>query len=191
MGRYREALTRLFLAGAFPKRAGDEARGPAHVAFLAQTPKIETTAPAPVEPPSPREVRPAFAALALEPLRAAGDAARRAIPLRSLTSARKFRPATREEQMTHPGRILAQHLADLGMTASDLARDIDVPVNRVTGIINGQRGVTADTALRLGHWFGVDAEDWLELQFQHELALAREAFGAAVDALPRLVDRVA
>jgi antitoxin HigA-1 len=188
MGRYREALTRLFLAGAFPKRAGDGARGPANVAVPAQVRKSEMAAPA---PPSPREARPAFAAVALEPLRAVGNAAQRAIPLRSLSSARKFRPATIEEQMTHPGRILARHLADLGMTASDLARDIDVPVNRVTGIINGQRGVTADTALRLGHWFGVDAEDWLELQFQHELALAREAFGAAVDALPRLVDRVA
>jgi len=95
-----------------------------------------------------------------------------------------------ENEMTHPGRILARHLSDLGMTASDLARDIDVPVNRVTAIINGQRGVTADTALRLGHWFGVDPEDWLELQLQYELALAREEAGAAIGRLPRLVDRV-
>jgi addiction module HigA family antidote len=92
--------------------------------------------------------------------------------------------------MTHPGRLLAQHLQDLGLTASDLARDIDVPVNRVTAIINGQRGVTADTALRLGHWFGVEAEDWLELQLQYELALARQDAGATVNKLPRLVDRV-
>jgi addiction module HigA family antidote len=91
--------------------------------------------------------------------------------------------------MTHPGRILARHLQELGLTASDLARDIGVPVNRVTAIINGQRGVTADTALRLGHWFGVDAEDWLDLQLQYELALARQAAGATIKRLPRLADR--
>ncbi|MEF3365588.1 HigA family addiction module antitoxin [Methylocystis sp. 9N] len=91
--------------------------------------------------------------------------------------------------MPHPGEILARHLRDLGLTASDLARDIDVPVNRVTAIINGQRGVTADTALRLGHWFGVEPEDWLELQTQYELALARSASGARIKSLPSLADR--
>lgn len=92
--------------------------------------------------------------------------------------------------MTHPGQILAKHLAELGLTASDLARDLEVPVNRITAIINGQRGVTADTALRLGHWFGVDPEDWLELQMQYELGLARREVGGKVGKLPRLVDRV-
>lgn len=93
------------------------------------------------------------------------------------------------EKMTHPGEILARYLGELGLTASDLARDIDVPVNRVTGIINGQRGVTADTALRLGHWFGVAPEDWLDLQAQYELAQARRDVGAKVKGLPRLADR--
>jgi addiction module HigA family antidote len=90
--------------------------------------------------------------------------------------------------MTHPGQILAQHLIDLGLTASDLARDIGVPVNRVTAIINGQRGVTADTALRLGHWFGVEPEVWLELQMQYELAVARreEVRPELFDVVPRL-----
>ncbi len=91
----------------------------------------------------------------------------------------------------HPGQVLAQYLAEYGLTASDLARDIDVPVNRVTAIINGQRGVTADTALRLGHWFGVDPEDWLGLQLEYELALARHEAGAKIRKLPRLADRVA
>ncbi len=50
---------------------------------------------------------------------------------------------------THPGEHLAEELRELGITAAELARQIDVPVNRVTGIINGQRGITADTALRL------------------------------------------
>ncbi|MGJ0452338.1 MULTISPECIES: HigA family addiction module antitoxin [unclassified Methylocystis] len=91
--------------------------------------------------------------------------------------------------MSHPGEILARHLQELGLTASDLARDIDVPVNRVTAILNGQRGVTADTALRLGHWFGVQPEDWLELQTQYELSLARRAAGARIKSLPSLADR--
>lgn len=102
----------------------------------------------------------------------------------------KARPRAMESKVTHPGEILARHLHELGLTASDLARDINVPVNRVTAIINGQRGVTADTALRLGHWFGVDAEDWLELQLQYELGLTRREVGAKIARLPRLVDRV-
>lgn len=64
----------------------------------------------------------------------------------------------------HPGEHLAEELKELGISAAELARQIDVPVNRVTGIINGQRGVTADSALRLGHWFGTSPEFWLNLQ---------------------------
>jgi addiction module HigA family antidote len=59
------------------------------------------------------------------------------------------------------------------MSAAGLARQIDVPVNRITGIINGQRAITADTALRLGHWFGTSPEFWLNLQRLYELRLAR------------------
>ncbi len=55
----------------------------------------------------------------------------------------------------HPGEHLAEELKELVISAAELARQIDVPVNRVTGIINGQRSITADTALRLGHWFGI------------------------------------
>jgi len=101
----------------------------------------------------------------------------------------KSKLASMENGMSHPGEILARHLQELGLTASDLARDIDVPVNRVTAILNGQRGVTADTALRLGHWFGVQPEDWLELQTQYELSLARRAAGARIKSLPSLADR--
>ena len=53
----------------------------------------------------------------------------------------------------HPGEHLSEELKELGIPAAELARQIEVPVNRITGIINGQRGITADTALRLGHWF--------------------------------------
>jgi addiction module HigA family antidote len=86
---------------------------------------------------------------------------------------------------THPGEQLAEELRELGNTAAELARQIDVPVNRVTGIINGQRGVTADTALRLGHWFGTSPQFWMNLQQQYELHLAEKEVGAQVASLPR------
>lgn len=89
----------------------------------------------------------------------------------------------------HPGEHLAEELRELGIAAAELARQIDVPVNRVTGIINGQRGVTADTALRLGHWFGTSAEFWLNLQTLYELRLARAEISERVKKLPTLGDR--
>ena len=89
----------------------------------------------------------------------------------------------------HPGEHLAEELRELGISAAELARQIDVPVNRVTGIINGQRSITADTALRLGHWFGTSPEFWLNLQTLYELRLARKEVGDRVKKLPRLADR--
>ncbi len=89
----------------------------------------------------------------------------------------------------HPGEHLAEELREIGISAAELARQIDVPVNRVTGIINGQRGVTADTALRLGHWFGTSPEFWLNLQSLYALRLARREVGDRVKRLPRLTDR--
>src|ERR1700692_1459999 len=89
----------------------------------------------------------------------------------------------------HPGEHLAEELKELGISAAELARHIDVPVNRVTGIINGQRGVMADTALRLGHWFGTSPEFWLNLQQLYELRLARAEVGGRVQKLPKLSKR--
>jgi addiction module HigA family antidote len=89
----------------------------------------------------------------------------------------------------HPGEHLAEELKELGISAAELARQIDVPVNRVTGIINAQRGVTADTALRFGHWFGTSAEFWLNLQQLYELRLARKEVGGRVQRLPKLGKR--
>ena len=89
----------------------------------------------------------------------------------------------------HPGEHLAEELRELNISAAELARQIDVPVNRVTGIINGQRSITADTALRLGHWFGLSPEFWLNLQKLYELRLAREEIGERVKKLPRLMGR--
>ena len=86
----------------------------------------------------------------------------------------------------HPGEHLAEELKDLGISAAELARQIEVPVNRITEIMNGRRGVTADTALRLGHWFGTSPEYWLNLQKLYELRLARREVGDRLEKLPTL-----
>ena len=64
----------------------------------------------------------------------------------------------------HPGERLGEELKELDMNAAELARKLDVPINRITGILNGQRAITGDTALRLAHFFGASAEFWLNLQ---------------------------
>ena len=98
--------------------------------------------------------------------------------------------------MSHMGHL--RRFVDVRVTSAippmatipaDMARQIEVPVNRVTAIINGQRGVTADTALRLGHWFGTSPEYWLNLQKLYELRLARAEVGDRVDKLPTLTGR--
>ena len=89
----------------------------------------------------------------------------------------------------HPGEHLAEELKALGIAAAELARQIDVPTNRVTEIMNGERAITADTALRLGHWFGTSAEFWLNLQKLYELRLAQRGIGKKVERLPTLRDR--
>jgi addiction module HigA family antidote len=89
----------------------------------------------------------------------------------------------------HPGEHLAEELRELGISAAELSRQIDVPVNRITGIIHGQRGITADTALRLGHWFGTSPQFWMNLQQLYELRLAESEVGAKIAALPRRAGR--
>jgi antitoxin HigA-1 len=86
----------------------------------------------------------------------------------------------------HPGEHLAEELKELGMSAAALARQLDVPTNRITGILNGQRAITGDTALRLAHFFGTSAEFWLNLQSIYELRVAQKKTGRAIKALPRL-----
>ena len=84
----------------------------------------------------------------------------------------------------HPGVHLADELDELGISAAELSRQLDVPVNRITAIITGRHGVTADTALRLGHWFGTSPDFWLNLQKIYELRLAQQEIGDAVKKLP-------
>ncbi len=88
----------------------------------------------------------------------------------------------------HPGEHLAEELGEIGLSAAELARQIEVPVNRITSIINGQRGITADTALRLGHWFGTSPQFWMNLQQLYELRRAERAVGATLARLPRRDD---
>ena len=78
----------------------------------------------------------------------------------------------------HPGETLSEDLEEIGMSAADLARQIEVPVNRITEILNGRRAVTNDTALRLGCFFGTSDEFWLNLQTLYELRLAERRNGA-------------
>ena len=84
----------------------------------------------------------------------------------------------------HPGEILSDELAELSLTASALARQIKVPPNRISQIIQGKRAITGDTALRLGHWFGTNPQFWLNLQSQYDLRLAEAQAGKEVRKLP-------
>jgi addiction module HigA family antidote len=91
---------------------------------------------------------------------------------------RKGRPAI------HPGEILGDELQELGLTATELARQLAVPPNRITQIIQGKRSITGDTALRLAHWFGTDPQFWLNLQSSYEIDVAVELAGAEIKKLP-------
>ena len=86
----------------------------------------------------------------------------------------------------HPGEHLAEELSELEMSAAELARQLGVPTNRITQILNGRRDITADTALRLAHFFGTSAEFWLNLQSLYEIRLAEQRSGKSIRALPTL-----
>lgn len=89
--------------------------------------------------------------------------------------------------LIHPGEILKDELDEIGISAAELARQIEVPANRISQILAGRRAVTADTALRLGRWLGTSAEMWMNLQKTYELDLARQQVGASIDRLPTRV----
>ena len=86
----------------------------------------------------------------------------------------------------HPGEHLAEELRELRMSAAELARQLKVPTNRITEILNGQRAITGDTALRLAHFFGTTAEFWLNLQSLHDIRIAERRSGKSIRALPTL-----
>jgi addiction module HigA family antidote len=83
---------------------------------------------------------------------------------------------------THPGEILREEfLVPLGMSANALARELRVPPNRITAIVNQTRAVSADTALRLARYFGTTPEFWTNLQAAHDLSLARAKSGREIE----------
>ena len=86
----------------------------------------------------------------------------------------------------HPGEHLVEELNEIGISAAELASKLDVPTNRITGILNGQRAITEDTALRLANFFGTSAEFWLNLQSLYELRIAQKKVGKLIKTLPRL-----
>jgi addiction module HigA family antidote len=86
----------------------------------------------------------------------------------------------------HPGEVLADELAELEMSAAELARELHVPSNRIYQLIAGKRAMTADTALRLEQWLGVSATFWMNLQKSYELDLAAEEIG---DEIRRTIHR--
>jgi antitoxin HigA-1 len=77
----------------------------------------------------------------------------------------------------HPGEHLAEEPTELGMSAAELARRLNVPTNRVTEILKGRRAITGDTALRLAHFFGTTAEFWLNLQISMSYVSRRRRWG--------------
>jgi addiction module HigA family antidote len=85
----------------------------------------------------------------------------------------------------HPGEHLADELQALGMSANELAKKLGVPTNRITEIIRGKRGISGDTALRLGRWFGTGPDIWMNLQKNYELRLAEVAIGEALQKIPQ------
>ncbi|MGB9106582.1 MAG: HigA family addiction module antitoxin [Terriglobales bacterium] len=86
----------------------------------------------------------------------------------------------------HPGEHLAEELKEMNMSAAELARQLEVPTNRVTEILKGRRSITGDTALRLAHFFGTTPEFWLNLQSLYELRVAQKKVGKAIKELPTL-----
>lgn len=87
-------------------------------------------------------------------------------------------------RIVHPGQVLKDELEELGITPTEFSRQIEVPPNRVSQIISGKRSITGDTALRFGHWFGMDPQFWLNLQAQFDLVQADRETGEVIRHLP-------
>ncbi len=88
----------------------------------------------------------------------------------------------------HPGEILRGELEELHVSQAAFARQIHVPPNRISQIVAGKRAISGDTALRLGHWFGMEPQFWMNLQAQFDLATADRKVGASVRELPTAED---
>lgn len=108
------------------------------------------------------------------------------MPSRSLITTETADMARKQRESINPGEILLEEfMQPLGLSINALARDLSVPPNRVSEIVNGKRAITVDTALRLARCFGTSAELWLNLQTDYALRTARRASGADIDAQVR------
>lgn len=94
----------------------------------------------------------------------------------STTTKKTFAPV-------HPGQILAEDLRDAGLSMNQLAKAIHVPMNRISAIVNGQRGITGDTAVRLARYWGTSAEYWINLQSSYEIETAKDALADSLSAI--------
>ena len=93
---------------------------------------------------------------------------------------------TRKLDPIHPGEILKEDfMTPLGLSATELGRILGVPANRISEIARGRRGITGDTALRLGRYFGASAQFWLNLQNRYDLDCAEDAAGGEIKRIPR------
>jgi len=92
--------------------------------------------------------------------------------------------------VAHPGRLLKRELAARRLSANRLALDLGVPSGRITDILNARRSITADTAVRLGRYFGNRAQFWLDLQSQHDIAVIEREHGAEIARRVRPADAV-
>ena len=93
--------------------------------------------------------------------------------------------------VSHPGRLLKRELTARKLSANRLALDIGVPSGRITDILNGRRGITADTAVRLGRYFGNGGRFWLDLQGQYEIAIVERDRGEEIKRRVRPAEAVA
>jgi antitoxin HigA-1 len=84
----------------------------------------------------------------------------------------------------HPGQVLADELEEIGISPTELSRQLAVPANRISQIIQGKRAISGDTALRLGHWFGMSPQFWLNLQSAYDMRVAEKTSGAEIKKLP-------
>ena len=87
----------------------------------------------------------------------------------------------------HPGELLREELSEIGVSLNELSRALRVPMNRISAIANGKRGITADTAMRLARYFGTSAQMWMNLQLAYDLEVAERELSARIarEVLPR------
>ena len=84
----------------------------------------------------------------------------------------------------HPGEVLADELEEIGISPTELSRQLAVPANRISQIIQGKRAISGNSALRLGHWFGMSPQFWLNLQSAYDMRVAEKTSGAEIKKLP-------